>query len=182
MIKNLSAMQETLVQSLSGEDPLEREMATHSSILAWRIPWTEEPDRPQSMGSQRVGHKWATNTHRVRKGPLLSGYLYFDLFITPSSPAVEPHCCSMCAILFGKWMDEKMKASLERLKLMWTEFCFADTSFSPLGCGIHRVRDFCRFYSLISPCNKKTSFSEGWPNWRNSWDNMGSGKNKTTLL
>ena len=46
MIKNLSAMQETLVQSLSGEDPLERGMATHSSILAWRVPWTEEPDRP----------------------------------------------------------------------------------------------------------------------------------------
>ena len=57
MTKNLSAMQETLVQSLSGENPLERGMATHSSILAWRIPWTEEPDRPQSMGSQRAGHR-----------------------------------------------------------------------------------------------------------------------------
>ena len=44
------------VQSLGGEDPLEKEMATHSSILAWRIPWTEEPGGLQSMGSQRVGH------------------------------------------------------------------------------------------------------------------------------
>ena len=49
-------MQETQVQSLGREDPLEKEMATHSSILAWEIPWTEEPGRLQSMGSSRVGH------------------------------------------------------------------------------------------------------------------------------
>ena len=49
-------MVETWVQSLDQEDPLEKEMATHSSILAWRIPWTEEPGRLQSMGSHRVGH------------------------------------------------------------------------------------------------------------------------------
>ena len=49
-------MQETLVQSLGWEDPLEKEMATHPSTLAWKIPWTEEPGRLQSMGSQRVGH------------------------------------------------------------------------------------------------------------------------------
>ena len=56
MVKHLPAMQETWVQSLGQEDPLEKEMATHSSILAWRIPWTGEPGRLQSMGSQRVGH------------------------------------------------------------------------------------------------------------------------------
>ena len=55
-VKRLPAMQETCVQSLSREDSLEKEMATHSSILAWRIPWTEEPGRLQSMGLQRVGH------------------------------------------------------------------------------------------------------------------------------
>ena len=54
MVKNLLAMQETWVHSLGGEDPLEKEMATHSSILAWRIPWTEEPGGLQSMESQRV--------------------------------------------------------------------------------------------------------------------------------
>ena len=54
-------MWETQVRSLGREDPLETEMATHSSILAWRIPWTEEPGRLQSMGSQRVGHDWATS-------------------------------------------------------------------------------------------------------------------------
>ena len=56
MVKNLPAMQETQVQSLSGEDTLEKGMATHSSILAWRIPWTEEPGGLQSLGLQRVGH------------------------------------------------------------------------------------------------------------------------------
>ena len=55
-VTNLPAMQETWVQSLGQEDPLEKEIATHSSILAWRIPWTEEPDELQSMGLQRVGH------------------------------------------------------------------------------------------------------------------------------
>ena len=56
MAKNLPAIQETRAQPLGWEDPLEKEMATYSSILAWRIPWTEEPGRPQSMGSQRGGH------------------------------------------------------------------------------------------------------------------------------
>ena len=56
MVKNLPAMWETWVQSLGGEDPLEKLMVTHSSILAWRIPWTEELGRLQSMGSRRVGH------------------------------------------------------------------------------------------------------------------------------
>ena len=62
-VKNLPAMQETGVRFLGREDPLEKEMATHSSILAWRIPWTEERGRLQSIVSQRVGHDRATNTH-----------------------------------------------------------------------------------------------------------------------
>ena len=55
-VKNLPAMWETWVQSLGQEDPLEKEMATYFSILAWKIPWMEEPGRLQSMGLQRVGH------------------------------------------------------------------------------------------------------------------------------
>ena len=55
-VKRLPAMRETWVQSLGQEDPLEKEMAAHSSTLAWRIPWKEEPNGLQSMGSQRVGH------------------------------------------------------------------------------------------------------------------------------
>ena len=56
MVKRLSTMRETWVRSLGREDPLEKEMAIHFSTIAWKIPWTEEPGRLQSMGSQRVGH------------------------------------------------------------------------------------------------------------------------------
>ena len=64
MVKNLPAMQETQVQSLGQEGPMKKEMATHSSILAWRIPWREEIGGGlQSIGSQRVGYNSATNTH-----------------------------------------------------------------------------------------------------------------------
>ena len=61
-VKNLPAVQDAQVRSLGGEDPLEKEMATRSSILAWRIPWIKEPGRLLSMGSQKVRHKWMTNT------------------------------------------------------------------------------------------------------------------------
>ena len=66
LVKNLSAVQETWVQFLGREDPLEKEMATHSSILAWRIPWTEEPGKLQSMGLHRVRHDGATNNSEYK--------------------------------------------------------------------------------------------------------------------
>ena len=61
MVKSLTTMQETQDRSLGWEDPLEKEMATHSSTLAWKIPWMEEYGRLQSMGSQRVRHDWVTS-------------------------------------------------------------------------------------------------------------------------
>ena len=63
MVKNPPAKQEKWVRSLGLEDPLEKEMATHSSILVWEIPWTEEPGGLQFMGSQRIGHELATNNN-----------------------------------------------------------------------------------------------------------------------
>ena len=68
MVKNLPAMWATQVRSLGQEDPLEKGMATHSGILAWIIPWTEEPGRLQYMGSQRVGHNFAPSTHGAKRG------------------------------------------------------------------------------------------------------------------
>ena len=62
-VKHLPTMRETWARFLGLEDPLEKETTTHSSILAWRIPWTEEPGGLQSIGSQRVKHDWGTNTH-----------------------------------------------------------------------------------------------------------------------
>ena len=61
ILKSLPEVRETRVRFLGREDPLEKEMATHSSTLSWKIPWTEEPGTPQSMGSQRMGHNWATS-------------------------------------------------------------------------------------------------------------------------
>ena len=80
MVKHLTTMQETQVRSLGWEDPLEKEMATLSSTLAWKIPWMEEHGRLQSMGSQRVGHDWVTSlTHLPCIFNLISelGYSYF---------------------------------------------------------------------------------------------------------
>ena len=65
MVKNLPVMQEIQVQSLGHEDPLEKGMATHSSILAWRIPWTEESGGLQSMGLQRVGHDYILHRYVI---------------------------------------------------------------------------------------------------------------------
>ena len=76
-VKNLPAIQETLVGSLSWEDPLEKEVATHSSILAWRIPWTEEPGGLQPKGSQIVRHDWATK-HKHKNSSTYSLVLLND--------------------------------------------------------------------------------------------------------
>ena len=75
MVKHLSTMQETRVQALGWEDPLEKEMAINSSTIAWKIPWTKEPGRLQSMGLQRVGHDKAwlepTRSKVVEESPFL---------------------------------------------------------------------------------------------------------------
>ena len=86
LVKNPPAIQETWVRFLDWEDSLEKGSATHSSILAWRIPWTEEPGRLQSTGSQRVGHDWATFTFISIESMMPSNHLilYCSLFLLPS--------------------------------------------------------------------------------------------------
>ena len=76
-------MWETWVRSLGGEDPLEKGMETHSSILAWRVPWTEEPSKLQPMGLQRVGYDWATNTFTfpARWGDNYEGLFCFSAWV-----------------------------------------------------------------------------------------------------
>ena len=76
MVKRLPPMQETQVQSLGWEDPLEKAMAPHSSTLAWKIPWMEGHGSLQSLGSQRVRHNWATSLHFIMKG-----YLFWVLVL-----------------------------------------------------------------------------------------------------
>jgi len=91
-VKNLPAMQETQVWLLGQEYPLEEEMGTHSSILAWRIPWIKEPGRLQSMGSQRIRHDWKTNTLRELVPPL--GFL---------ADVIEPSSWQSCGGICWEW-------------------------------------------------------------------------------
>ena len=78
-VKHLSTMRETWVRSLGWEDPLEKEMAIHSRTIAWKIPWTEEPGRLQSMGSQRVRHNWVTSLIHSLTGASLVAQLVKNL-------------------------------------------------------------------------------------------------------
>ena len=86
LVKNLPAMQVTRVRSLGWQDPLEKEMATLSSILAWKIPWTEEPGGLQSTGSQRVRHDWVTNIFTfIFKGSLETDWITLKVGTSPPS-------------------------------------------------------------------------------------------------
>ena len=80
MVKHLPTVRETQVRSLFWEDPLEKEIAAHSSTLAWKIPWTEECCRLQSMGSQRVRHDWATSLSLCKKTTILKAQIMDSLY------------------------------------------------------------------------------------------------------
>ena len=106
-------MRETWVRSLGWEDPLEKEMATHSGTLAWKIPWTEEPGGLKSMASQRVGHNWATSVH-LTSGYVL-GHLLFLLYTRFPQQSHPLH-----RFLSSMWLSSKLlslsETSPERLK------------------------------------------------------------------
>ena len=131
MVKRLPAMQETRVQSLGWEDPLEKEMAAHSSILAWKIPWTEEPGRLSSMGSQRVGHDWATS---------LSLYFHFTFTFHVSS-------------ISGFWPLHLLPCSsfLTYKKLRWCRLSWVQLSQHGDSCwGITRIQLYPQFRDCAS--------------------------------
>ena len=92
----MQELQETWVWSLGWENTLEKEMTTHSSILAWRIPWTEEPGKLQSMGSQRIRHEWATKHSTKTKASVDAG----------SSTSFNPHRIPVRQVLFYWWGNQ----------------------------------------------------------------------------
>ena len=105
-VKHLPAMQETWVRFLDQEDPLEKEMAIYSSTLAWKIPWTEKPCRLQSMGSQRVGHDWATSLSLYQHASMLK---YINSLFMISSDSIPRYSLnffqpSITSHLVG-WLD-----------------------------------------------------------------------------
>ena len=128
-VKYLPAVQGTRVRSLGWEDPLEKEMATHSSILAWKILWTEEPGGLQSMGSQRVGHDWVANTKR-------RGQLWSVIWYRPSLYWSQTH-------------HSIQKCSLEG-------FSTLQENWNSKYCGIHshilgfRIQPFMKVMTLSS--------------------------------
>ena len=86
----MQEMQETCVQSLGREEPLEEAMSTHTSTLAWKVPWSEEPGGPQSTGSHRVGHDLVTQHTHTQK-PLVGAICYHRHFLPPPNFGLEEH-------------------------------------------------------------------------------------------
>ena len=120
MVKNSPAMQETWIQSLGWEDPLEKGIANHSIILAWRIPWTEEPDQLQSIVSQRVGDDWATNTHNFRQS--------FPQRTTKKS-------VNLLSTLFHCWIPKWTRGPIDSLAslLSWLFMDHLEFAFKPFA-------------------------------------------------
>ena len=112
MVKNLPAMQETWNQSLGWEDLLEKGMATHSSILAWGTPWTEEPGGLQPMGLQRVRHDWATNTN----------FYTLRLNMLMCMKCIYPECSENCSVMSDSATSWTVSARLHILTLIWKKY------------------------------------------------------------
>ena len=122
MKKHLPAMQETQVQSLGQEDPLEKQMATHSSILAWRLPWTEEPGGLQSTGLQRVRHNWVTKYSSLFYKQMESpSFSLKDIWTSGPVWALNKNICS----------DPTLK-SFENWILLLLRFCLLSILFRVL--------------------------------------------------
>ena len=175
-IKNLPTMQETQVRSLGQEDPLEKGMATHSSVLAWRIPWIEEPGGMQSMGSQRVGQDWATNNQWSGSSRGTGFHLFRVVSLVPrtvlGTEMLLINICWMHACFPGTVPTSAHALSHRILKSLWVcphwalEPMSADKEVAP--CPLHHPRLF--FYQDLgvrSPQDRSTRphrlwNSQGW--------------------
>ena len=133
MVKHQPAMQETRVRFLGREDPLEKEMAIHSSTLACKIPWTEEPDRLQSTGSQRVGHDWGTSLSLKCEGGCGNrSEEQVSMFLLLRNCGL-PHQDYLWLMTWGqrrKWKENGTHLCVEQLSLGVAGDCFQDPSAS----------------------------------------------------
>ena len=125
VVKNGLLMQETWVRFLGGEDPLEEGTATHSSILAWRIPWTEEPGGLQTTGSQRVGHNWSDLAHTQR---FAQWYHLVRRFSTERDPVGD--CITWASD--PQPVDSAYGLALHLLADAWNFLTWDKTSHSPV--------------------------------------------------
>ena len=153
MVRNPSAVQETRVQSLGWEDPLEKGMATHSSIRTWRIPLTEEPGGLQPMGLRRVGHDWVTNTF-IKKKKISSLFCYYFKWKLITLQYCGGLCHSLtwishgCTCVPSSWTPSPCLPIPSLWAVHCTSFEFTLMSFIPL---ISFLDLLYRFGSTSSP-------------------------------
>ena len=158
MVKNLSAAQDALVWSLGREDPLEKRMATDSSIPAWRIPWTEEPDGLQSMGSQRVGHHWATDTFTLLSGPSSTRPSLLTMpCLLPKSQSLGP-CLSTSVASPYLSLHKILPVGLQRMGHDWAHtHKILPVHWPTRVQGRHRCSDPSPQISRLTPAHGKVS-------------------------
>ena len=127
VVKNLPAVQETLVWSLDQEDHLEKGMATHFSILAWRIPWTEEPGELQSIGSQRVGLDWGDGAH-IDTMQLQFNFIKYKTAAAAAAAAAKSlqSCPTLCDPIDGSSPGSPIPGILQARTLEWVAMSFSN--------------------------------------------------------
>ena len=156
-VKHLPAVQETWVRSLGWEGPLENEMATYSSTLAWKIPWTEEPGRLQSMGSQRVGHDWATSCS-LSLFPLTEPMSGSRVDLQPSAEiALEPTQLSCRGRADNEWPGQCPEGEDSSSQSLLSQV--SDLHYH------HGLKTLCLLYSLLlcpSPALPPTNLWHIW--------------------
>ena len=134
-LKRLPAMWETLVWSLGWENSLQKGRATLSNTLVWRIPWTQEPGRSQSMGLQRVGHDWLTHTEKPEQTFWPAQY-FPSVYVSLSSvDSMTVGWWLSCSLMLNVWHRQHFNTSNKRIYL----------------CKIHLAKDFLCYYYFLTP-------------------------------
>ena len=155
-VKNLPAMLEAWVRSLAWENPLKEEMATHCSILAWRIPQTEKPGGLQSMGSQRVGHDWATSTFPKR------------------CPC--PHTQNVLPLPAKKYLESVIKLRI----LKWVDY--SGFFWWPIVITVVLIRGDRRVRVRDGDCNNRSRYHLMQPWAKDCGQTLGSGRGRGQIL
>ena len=148
-VKHLPAMWKTWVWSLDCEGPLEKEMATHSSIRAWRIPWTEEPGGLQSTGSQRVGYNWATNTHTQYSNCIINTSPSSIALLSHSTPKRINCSCKEILLLYF-WSEYWLLPSKKSILFLLTSWRYLLPFLSP-----HQWKSFLQVLFGCRKCKNK---------------------------